>query len=357
MSRINSLNVISLLALSLVALAAGCTEPRSERAGCMSDDQCNGERVCDTSGRCVEPSALADAGADAGPDTSPDASPDIGGSEDVGADSTDTDTCESGLSAAAAIGTAPDPTQSSIAAEPGEVIRLDGTPSEGAIDRYEWSVLEFPYDATHPHLAPDLAPGTTGKASFTAHAIGDYIIELTVYDDTGSPGCDTAQVSAEVRPGGDVFVELVWNTPDDPDQTDDFGADLDLHYKHPDGEWGYEPLDIFWYNPTADWGQRNNPEDDPELIRDDEDGAGPESIEHRRPDDLRYAVGVYYYEDHDFGPSDLTIRVYLDGALAHEIAGETMDGTDTFYEALTIDAANGSVEEDGVHYDGYPPEN
>jgi hypothetical protein len=347
------------LVASTLMLISGCTEPRGELAGCSTDAQCKGERVCSSQGDCVSPLALPEPGerdastdAGGGDDTGP-SQPDTGNT-DTGPDTTGPDTCDSAPTARIAGSATP------VEAEPGATVTLDASASsavQGQIDRYQWSVVDHPYSSSLNHLKPSLDRQTGGRVSFVANIVGDYVIDLTVVDDAGTESCNTVRAQITVAPDSDIFVELVWDTPDDDDQTDDDGADMDLHYKHPDGDWGYEPLDIFWFNPTADWGEPNSRRDDPELIRDDENGSGPESIAHNRPEDLHYAIGVYYYDDYGYGASEATVRVYLDGDLAHEVSAESLPGADTFYEAVSIDADEETVAVDDVHYDGYPPTN
>ncbi len=367
MSSVKWMGLAATLALSVIA--TGCTEPRGELAGCTSDEQCKGVRVCSPEGECVSPLALGDAGADANADvgtsdTSPDTTgqdtdpdpPDDTGTEPDAVDPPDD--CNPDLTASATIASGQHSSGNSITIAPGAEVEVDASSSTGEIDRYEWSFVDFPHAADLPHLEPQLGLSGGGRAArFDALAIGTYVIELSVYDSSSMPGCEAARLEAEVATDDDIFVELVWNTPGDDDQADDDGADLDLHYMHPDGEWGYEPYDIFWYNPTADWGIERNPRDDPELVFDDEDGSGPESISHPQAEALKYRVGVYYYDDYGFGPSEATVRIYLDGTLAHEVKAEELPELDTFYEAVTIDAANGTVTADDQHYDGYPPTN
>jgi hypothetical protein len=360
----------SMVMLSM--LASGCTEPRGELAGCTTDDQCKGVRVCSSVGRCVSPLALPDPADSGGPDTSPDAgpgqddtgdvvpprsdtgpdtsSPDTG--TDTGADADNPPVCDTAPIARLAGSDAP------RSADLGTSVSLDASPSsavQGQIERYEWSVVEFPYGGDLGHLKPVLERRDAGQVSFVAATVGTYIIELTVVDGTGTESCTPARAEITVDPGVDILVEMVWNTPGDADQRDDDGSDMDLHYKHPNGDWGLAPLNIFWDNTTADWGEQNRERDDPRLLSEDPDGAGPEAVSHNRPEDLKYSVGVYYYDDYGFGKSEVTVRVYLDGVLAHEVSAESLPGADTFYEAVTIDAGNETVAVDDVHYDGYPP--
>ena len=52
-----------------------------------------------------------------------------------------------------------------------------------------------------------------------------------------------------------LAVQLTWHTPADPDETDNFGSDLDLHFLHPNGDWWDIPWDIHWMNLHPDWGR------------------------------------------------------------------------------------------------------
>ena len=130
-------------------------------------------------------------------------------------------------------------------------------------------------------------------------------------------------------------MELLWDTPGDPDQTDvgpEAGSDLDLHFVNADeahgdanGDGIIDGLfdaqwDTFWFNHSPNWG-RVNPSvpDDPSLDLDDTDGTGPENLNLMIPGvGTTYDIFVHYWSDHGFGPSTATVRVYLNGQLAFE---------------------------------------
>src|SRR5690606_14860113 len=145
---------------------------------------------------------------------------------------------------------------------------------------------------------------------------GSYRFELRVYEN-GVESCVPAYVFVRATADEDVHVQLVWDTPSDPDQTDPTGTDMDIHYKRSTGVWNQEPGDIFWRNRTSDWGNFGL-DDDPSLDIDDTDGAGPENVNHNNPTSDTYSVGVYYYADNGFGASTATVRIYLNGALETE---------------------------------------
>jgi hypothetical protein len=157
-----------------------------------------------------------------------------------------------------------------------------------------------------------------------------------------------------------IHIELLWDTPNDPDQTDDgpeAGADLDLHFLHPfasgldvdlDGQpdgWFDQPFDCFWFNAHPNWASMDPMiDDDPGLDLDDTDGAGPENINLNLPENaMTYRVGVHYWNDHNFGPSLATVRVYLYSELVFEQAGVELVNHD-MWEVATIDWPSGNVE-------------
>ncbi|MBA2660764.1 MAG: hypothetical protein H0U74_00590 [Bradymonadaceae bacterium] len=41
----------------------------------------------------------------------------------------------------------------------------------------------------------------------------------------------------------DIYIQLIWATPDVPEPTQGLGTDVDLHYLHPLGRWNRAPYD------------------------------------------------------------------------------------------------------------------
>ncbi len=195
----------------------------------------------------------------------------------------------------------------------------------------EWSLARRPTGSTARLLQ---APRSEEPGLFMDLA-GDYAVQVMAMNEEGTCGrSDVLELHA--TPDEEIHIELVWDTPLDDDQTDDDGADLDLHFLHPDGHWNKAPHDIFWDNPTADWGA-DGVDDDPSLDMDDTDGAGPENVtlsgaEHG----LTYAIGVYYYDTNGFGSSDATVRLFLDGYQAFE-SSRKLPQRGAFWSAATID--------------------
>ena len=178
-------------------------------------------------------------------------------------------------------------------------------------------------------------------------------------DSSGTPSCTPAEYAVVVIPDEAIHIELFWNTPNDPDETDegpDAGTDLDLHFLHPwasgpdvdeDGEpdgWFDIPFDCFWFNSHPNWASFDPAiDDDPGLDRDDTDGAGPENLNLNIPEDVTYRVGVHYWNDHGYGASFATVRVYIYADLVFELPGIELVNTD-MWEVCTIDWDSGAIE-------------
>lgn len=225
----------------------------------------------------------------------------------------------------------------------GTAVKLRGDQSfapAGPVAAWQWTV-EQPVGS-----AVLLLPAaTTTNPTVELDVVGAYRFGLVIWDEAGTRSCWTAFASAEVVAEKGLQVELVWDTPGDPDQTDigsGAGADLDLHTVHPLGYafgddvtgdglgdgWFGVPYDCFWGNPRPDWGSTHPlAHDDPSLDRDDADGAGPEVLTLPAPQaSALYRIGVHVFDDHGAGPSLATVRVYLDGKLAWEGAASLKDG-------------------------------
>ena len=229
----------------------------------------------------------------------------------------------------------------------------ESTSSEGQITKYEWSVDQpagskslFSPSATFP------------SPTFEVNVAGAYTFYLDVWDDTNIPSCQAAQYQVVVIPDKAIHIELLWTTPNDPDETDEgpeAGADLDLHFVHPsaggpdlDGDglpdgWFDGPFDCFWFNPNPNWGSLDPAAgDDPMLARDDTDGAGPEVLLLDIPEEVTYKVGTHYWNDQDYGHSLATIRIYIYAQLVFEKADVMLVNHD-MWDVCRIDWPSGDV--------------
>ena len=237
-------------------------------------------------------------------------------------------------------------------------LHLDGSQSFGPtpISGYTWSANQ-PEGATSTFF-----PSAAGAmVEFPVDAAGLYTFKLSVSGIGGETCGNEAVALVNVAPRGALHIELLWETPGDRTHGDDTwetGSDVDLHIVHPlaegidiDGDAtpdGYfdEVFDCFWNNPQPIWGNgAMASEDDPRLDRDDTDGDGPENINLDAPQDgLAYKVGVHYWEDHGYGESLATLRVYISGTLRYEKAGVKMARGD-LWDAVRVDWPSGQITE------------
>lgn len=222
---------------------------------------------------------------------------------------------------------------------PLDVVALNAADLLGGLGREPttWTVVARPagstarpvesiFDPARPaDGGPADDPATPGALLFVDLA-GDYELHLRL---PARGDRLAAIVVLHAVPDQDIHVQLVWDTPGDPDQTDADGSDVDLHLLHPRGlRWMAEHYDCHFANARPDWGPPGA-RGDPSLDIDDVNGAGPENINLEEPEDTAalgapYRVGVHYYRAENrrhggtWGPSVATVRVYLRGALAGE---------------------------------------
>jgi len=268
--------------------------------------------------------------------------------------------------------------ESELQVLPLEILTLDASASVDADGpgglpvAYEWTVVQRPAGSTaqpverfsNPLRPADGGPAdnpSTPQAQFFVDLAGEYVISLVVRDELGfeapSDQCPQPEATIYINslPDEDIHVELVWNTPNDPDETDAEGTDVDLHFMHPNGiGWDISPYDCYYANKTPDWGPAGSV-GNPSLDIDDTNGAGPENVNLDDPDFTdrvggsgSYRVGVHYYSSDYFyldpdegpmqmelGPSDATVRVYLFGVIEGEWT-RRLNRTGNFWEVAAI---------------------
>jgi uncharacterized protein YfaP (DUF2135 family) len=123
----------------------------------------------------------------------------------------------------------------------------------------------------------------------------------------------------------DIHIQLVWDTPGDPNRNNNHGTDFDVHLLHPLGRWNHRPYDCFWQNMRPDWGVQGDPSDDPSLDIDKVDGWGPENVNLSKPErGLSYGVGVHYFSHHGYGTRYATVRIFNSGELVTEMRRKRM---------------------------------
>ncbi|WP_158542449.1 choice-of-anchor D domain-containing protein [Lujinxingia litoralis] len=229
----------------------------------------------------------------------------------------------------------------SLSAIPLQYVILDGSQSsdpDGAVVDYEWEVLQGP-PGTLVQLGPtqDDPLDTDGsRREFRLLTAGTYRIGLNVIDNDGFRSCEQAVVEITSVPDQDIHIELTWTNPEDPDEGDSEGSDVDLHLtKMGPGRWAEEPYSIYFQYPNRSEEPIWNPED-PSLDIDVRDGAGPENITMRTPSGCEwYAVGVHYYRQL-FGTAYATVRIYIQGSLRYESTLQPLERTGEFWDVARI---------------------
>ena len=223
---------------------------------------------------------------------------------------------------------------------PQTVLHLTGdqsySPSGLAITSWFWEVPVAPEGTTSVFI-----PGATfDNPVFEVNIAGLYQFQLTVVDEVGADSCEPAVVDVVVIPDEAIHVELIWSTEGDVDSEDTGegnGTDMDLHFTHPfatgpdidgDGEpdpWFDTDFDCFWFNKTPNWGTFDEDVDDNPSL----DGWGPENLNINIPEEgVTYTVGVHYWDDHGFGDSKATVRIYIYGELDFEYEDHPMTAHD-----------------------------
>lgn len=222
-------------------------------------------------------------------------------------------------------------------AAPLDTISLSASSSFGPqgeqIEEYEWTLLDYPQDsgAHFEHAAHH------EENELLLDLAGEYLVELDVRDHTGALGCAPARLLIQAHVDSDVHIQLVWNTPGDPERHNDHGTDLDLHFLHPDGTWNQAPLDCNWQNRNPIWGDPLSATGNPSLDIDATQGWGPENVNLDGPEPgLPYHVGVNYFTDRGYGPSFATIRVFLFGELVEEVTSQALRRGE-FWDALRVE--------------------
>lgn len=242
--------------------------------------------------------------------------------------------------------------RTSVTAAPLDYVLLDASESEdpdGRIVDYNWTVEEKP-EGTQVNFGPwedDTADSDQSKRRFRLLTAGNYQIGLTLEDNDGFRSCEEGLITVTAIPDEKVHVELTWTNPEDPDETDEEGSDVDLHLvKMGPGEWFEEPYDVYYKNPnnggdgsgSGIW----NPEN-PSLDIDDTDGAGPENIQMNNPQECQwYAIGVHYFRQR-FGTAYATVRVYINERLVFEKLNKPLVEGKQFWDVARIHWPSGQV--------------
>ncbi|MEO1268812.1 MAG: hypothetical protein AAFX99_11985 [Myxococcota bacterium] len=229
------------------------------------------------------------------------------------------------------------PPSAELQAKPLDDLLLDGTASmdpDGTVIDWQWNVVESPDGSV-----AEVVPTGQGQAALFLDLAGRFVIELTAIDDGGVPSCEPARVTVLVVPSEAVHIQLVWNNPQDPNQGDITGSDVDLHFvKMGPGSWNQAPYDTYWLNTEPFWTPEN-----PSLDRDDTNGAGPENVNLDDPVPCTwYAVGVYYFRQ-QFGTAYTTVRIFINGLLVFEYLNKPLQQTGDWWDVARVHWPTGSI--------------
>lgn len=260
--------------------------------------------------------------------------------------------------------------QAEYSVQPLDTIVLDGSPSldpGGEVKEWSWTVVDRPMgsvaqpvetftDITAPAAGGEPDDIATPTALFFVDLAGHYEIELQVRDNLDQLSCPpepVARLVIDAVPQKDLHIQLVWSTLNDPDETDAFGTDVDLHFRHQSGAPGWnddaQGFDCFFGNPTPDWGVQGVLTDNPTIDIDDTNGAGPENINLSNPEaGVIYDIGALYFRSEStFGlddvdvreehPSYVSVRVFVRGELLVEFIDRELDAAQQLWWVTSIE--------------------
>ena len=200
---------------------------------------------------------------------------------------------------------------------PFEEATFDGSASvdpNGGSLTYSWELISYPEGTAYPLF--DAIYSSTPSVVYMPDVAGEYIGRLTVTNEEGLS--DTCDALLEAIPSQNLWVEMYWVHS---------GDDLDLHLIAPGSYWSSaleSDQDCYYGNcvwSSLDWGQYGYAGDDPILDLDDISGTGPENINIADPQ----SNGTYTVVVHDYpgsvysGVNDVTINIYLDGAMVWSV--------------------------------------
>jgi hypothetical protein len=192
----------------------------------------------------------------------------------------------------------------SLRATKGENVILTGLESYDPDDSnptltYAWTLTDIVQGATIVFEGSD-----TPEPVFSSDVLGRYVATLQVSDDDGIISENYAATLIEVVPHENLIIEVDWDVA---------GVDVDLHLISPSGSY-YGEGDCFFGNPSPDWGVLGDPNDDPQLLLDDEGQEKREMIQLISPEEGMYTVYVTYYNQRESEYPYVTPSISVIGA-------------------------------------------
>jgi len=218
-----------------------------------------------------------------------------------------------------------------------DVVELTSSGShdpDGTDLTYQWAVVSGPTGS----LASFEPDATDPNPEFEVDIVGNFTLELTVFNEDGIASCEPATVDIEATPPGDIHIQLVWSSQTveedygGPDSGAGIGTDLDIHYARASDEWG-DNQTVYWSSSSQDWGSDGDVMLDIDALY----GDDPENINHTDPASGGvYNVGVHYYCDNGYGSSEATVRIYFDNILVSE-EQRSLGGSDSFWHVGDVE--------------------
>lgn len=209
-----------------------------------------------------------------------------------------------------------------VEVQPQEDVQLSAAdsydPDGGDVADNEWVLTAKPF-ASHPFLAFE-PTRFSSEPTLWLDVAGVYQLELIVYDEQGLASCQPDTLEIHAIPDHDIYVEAAWHNTITNDTEIGEGTDVELHYAHPNGEWGSPNWSVSAHSPEHEWGGGEI-----EMRNTDVWGEFPEVVTHQQPvDGHSYQVGLFYAWDFNAGASDATISIYSQGELLWMIQDERL---------------------------------
>ncbi len=271
----------------------------------------------------TERDASSDLDTDPGSDTSTDI-PDIStDNPDTSTDNPDTSTdispeCAASVAKARVFGIGVYRTELTVT--PHQYIEFSNGTGTGAGDKLTWSLFRQPTDSKS-----ELENRFTAEPQLWLDQLGDYEIILNMNDLNDKQRCEPSTVKIRVAPREPIYIQLTWNTPTIPNPTPDTSPDLDLYYFHSNAQsWNDDTWAVYWSRKTQTWDSGKATLETENLDPSSPWGPVTEVVTHTNPADGSYRIGVHYAPTGDRGPTNATIRIYIQGQLKYSLPDQQM---------------------------------